>query len=378
MKEEELFAALRLQAVPNVGAQTARKLIRRFGSPAAIFQEGLRELRKQRGIGPRISREIAAPEYARAAERELNALRKRAVGYWYFEEDNYPDLLKHCPDGPIILFHKGNITFGTGPVLSVVGTRKMTAYGRDACRELIRGLTHLNPILVSGLAYGVDICAHRAALQCGMQTVACLAHGINCVYPRSHTKTLHEILECGGVITEFWNHVPPERENFLKRNRIIAGLSEATVVIESGEKGGSLITADLALSYHREVFAFPGSINQEQSKGCNALIRDQKAQLITSPEELIRFMNWQAETRKMEGVQLPLFSELDGVEKLVWEQLQEDGRQLLDTLALRTSLPVSRISSTLLSLEMKGLVRPLPGKYFEPCKPTTWSGKRSD
>lgn len=365
MKEEELFAALRMQAIPNVGARIGRKLIQRYGSPSAVFKEGLRDLRKQRGVGPRICAEIASASHARKAEKELKYIQQHQINYWYFLDESYPRLLKHCTDGPVLLFYEGAVNWERGPVISIVGTREMSAYGRDACRRLVAGLQHLHPVLVSGMAYGVDICAHLAALEFGLQTVACLAHGLDRVYPAEHRKHYGKILRQGAAVTEFWSRTRPERENFIKRNRIIAGLAEATVVIESGTKGGSLITADMAMGYHRDVFALPGRISDERSSGCNALIRDQKAQLITSADELIRFMNWDDGAIKPKSVQTSLFHDLQGEEALLWSQLEQGGKILLDDLALKAGLPVSTTSATLLNLEMKGLVRSLPGKYFE-------------
>lgn len=365
MEEEELFAALRLQAIPNVGARTGRKLIQRYGSAAAVFKEGLRDLRKQRGVGPRICAEIAAASHARKAEKELAYIKQYNLRYWYFLDGTYPRLLKHCADGPVLLFYDGTVQWDGGPVISIVGTRKMSAYGRDACRQLVAGLRHLNPVVVSGMAFGVDICAHLSALECGVQTVACLAHGLDRVYPAEHRQHYSRVLQQGAAVTEFWSRTRPERENFIKRNRIIAGIAEATVVIESGSKGGSLITADMAQGYHRDVFAIPGRISDERSSGCNALIRDQKAQLITSADELIRFMNWDAGENKPKSIQTALFHELEGEEALLWSQLEHGSKVLLDDLALKAGLPVSTTSATLLNLEMKGLVRSLPGKYFE-------------
>lgn len=365
MKDEELFAALRLQAIPHVGARIGRKLIQQYGSASALFREGIRDLRKQRGVGPRICAEMAASRHARKAEKELKHIREQGIKFWYFLDEAYPSLLKHCTDGPILLFYDGTVDFTEGPVISIVGTRDMTIYGRENCRKLVEGLRHLNPVVVSGMAYGVDICAHLAALDSGLQTVACLAHGLDRVYPAAHDRHYRDIIKQGAAITEFWQQTTPERENFIKRNRIIAGLSEATVVIESGNKGGSLVTADMAMSYNRDVFAIPGRTDDLRSTGCNALIRDQKAQLITCAEELIRYMNWETRTSIQKPIQTSLFPDLQGEEAIIWKQLKDGDKLLLDDLAFKAALPVSITSATLFKLEMKGLVRSLPGKIFE-------------
>lgn len=363
MEEDELFAALRLQAVPHIGAVMARKLIDRFGSPSGIFDRGLHEIRKQPGIGRKITNSLADKIYALKAEKELQYLRRSKHKYWYYQGQDYPALLRHCPDAPILLFRQGNIQL-QGPVISIVGTRQMTTYGKEVCRELIMGIRHLNPVIVSGFAYGVDICAHQFAMDAGLQTIACLAHGLDRTYPADHRKYRGSLLEKGGFLTEFWSRTRPERENFLKRNRIIAGISHTTVVIESGEKGGSLITADLAMGYNRDVFAVPGRLTDIQSRGCNELIGAHKAQIFHSADDLIKQMNW--ENRGQEKpVQLPLFPDLSAEEKVVFEHLKSHPREHLDMISVNTGYPVSKTSSILLTLEIKGLINPLPGKRFD-------------
>jgi len=268
-------------------------------------------------------------------------------------------------DGPLVLFKKGTINLEGRKIISIVGTRNITSYGTAFCERLVEALAPLDPIIVSGFAYGVDICAQRNAIKHGLQTIGCLAHGLNQVYPKVHAKYVPEIEKNGGFVTEFWSSSNPDRENFLKRNRIIAGMSEATIVVESAEKGGSLVTADIANSYNREVFAVPGRVQDKYSMGCNNLIKQQKAHMITSAADIIYLLNWELEQTEKKPIQKQLFIELDEVEKIIYSYLQVEGKQLLDSIALDCQLPIYKVSSTLLNMEMKGVIRPLPGKLFE-------------
>jgi len=252
MTKNELLAVLRLQQVPHIGAITAKKLIAHCGSAEAVFSNKPFQLQKIDGIGSYILKGLYDAQHRKAAEDEFNFIKKNEIAYTYFTDADFPIYLKHCIDGPVLLFKKGNIDLSDRKIISIVGTRKMTSYGAALCEEIIAELAPLDPIIVSGFAYGVDICAHRSALNHGLQTIGCLAHGLNQIYPKIHAKYTHEVQKNGGFLTEFWSNSKPDRENFLKRNRIIAGMSEATVVIESAEKGGSLVTADIANSYNRD------------------------------------------------------------------------------------------------------------------------------
>lgn len=240
----------------------------------------------------------------------------------------------------------------------------MSSYGRDFCNQLIEELKEYNPIIVSGFAYGVDICAHKASIKNNLQTIAVLAHGLEETYPKTHKKYIHEVNNNGGFITEFWHDEQPMRENFLKRNRIVAGISKATIIIESAEKGGSLVTADIANSYNRDVFALSGRATDIYSKGCNNLIKNNQAHLLTSAEDIVKMLNWdirQAAVPKQEK----LFVELNSSEQKIYDYLQQNGKQLLDDIAINCELPIYQLSSILIQLELKGVVKPLPGKMFE-------------
>jgi DNA processing protein len=250
-------------------------------------------------------------------------------------------------------------------IISIVGTRNVTSYGLSFCEELLTDLAPLNPTIVSGFAYGVDICAHKTAMKLGLQTIGCLAHGLNQTYPQSHAKYNRDMEKNGGFVTDFWSSSKPDREHFLRRNRIIAGMSEATVVIESAEKGGSLVTADIANSYNRDVFAVPGRAKDRYSLGCNNLIKQQKAHMLTSAADLIYMLGWDLELPQEKSVQKQLFVELDTFEKSIYGYLQKMGKQQLDSISLECKLPIYKTSSTLLNMEMKGVIRPLPGKLYE-------------
>ena len=364
MTGNDLFYALVLQHIPNMGDATAKKLIRKFGSPENVLKEKKSTLLKLDGIGAAKVKDLQNKEHFKAAEEELNFIEKNSVQTHYFQEASYPEKLKHCLDAPILLFSKGTIDLKKRKIISVVGTRQITAHGTDFCEKFIEELAILNPVIISGYAYGVDICAHKAAIRNKLQTVACLAHGFQTIYPKAHKKYNNQMMENGGFYTDFWSTDKFDRNNFLKRNRIIAGLSEATVVIESAEKGGALVTADIASSYDREVFAVPGRPTDKFSTGCNNLIRRQNAHVLTSAADLIYMLNWKAD-EPPKTVQKQLFVELDPEEQKVYDFLNAEGKTELDALALHCNFPTFKTASLLLNMELKGSIRPLPGKMFE-------------
>ncbi|MBB6682067.1 DNA-protecting protein DprA [Aequorivita sp. 609] len=364
LSKNELRYTLALQRIPNLGDISAKKLLRKTGSAEAIFKEKKSNLAKIDGIGLSKLREINLNKQLEEADEELQFIEANNIEYSYFQDKTYPEKLKHCIDGPILLFHKGNIDLVGKRIISIVGTRRITSYGNAICQQLIEDLAPLNPVIVSGLAYGVDICAHKAAIDNNLQNIACLAHGLNQMYPKDHKRYASKIEENGGFITEFWSSDAFDRNNFLKRNRIIAGLSEATVVIESAEKGGSLVTADIAQSYNREVFAIPGRATDKQSKGCNNLIKQQKAHLITSAADIIYLLGWEIQENK-KSKQTQLFVELDEEEKVIFRYLKDKEKEMLDVIALECNIPAYKTASILMNMEIKGVVRPLPGKLFQ-------------
>ncbi|GAA4033750.1 DNA-processing protein DprA [Flavobacterium cheonhonense] len=365
MNQNELFHLLALLQVEGVGDIMAKKLLNAFGSAAAVFEAKPNQLRTVDGIGDVLVRKLKDKSIFEKATAEIQFIEHEGIRVLYFTDEAYPERLKHCIDGPVLLFGNGNFDFRNRKLISIVGTRQITAYGTEFCKKLLEDLSFYNPIIVSGLAYGVDIVAHQTAMELQLQTVGVLAHGLNQIYPKSHKKFVAKMVQNGGFLTEFWSSSSPEKENFVKRNRIVAGMSEATIVIESAEKGGSLITANLANDYNRDVFAVPGRTTDKYSQGCNELIKTQRAQLITSAADLIYSLNWQLEEEKPKTIQKQLFVSLDAEEQKIYDFLLQNGKQLLDIIALECEYPIFRVSSTLINMELKGVVRPLPGKLFE-------------
>jgi len=365
MQEEDLLYVLALQHVKGIGDINAKKLISHCGSAKNVFKEKRNLIEKINGIGTFTIRHLSDTNNLKEAEKELNYIQKNNIEISYFLDADYPEKLKHCVDGPILIFKKGNISLKNQPIISIVGTRKITSYGRGFCEQLIEDLKEFNPIIVSGFAYGVDICAHKTAIKNNLQTIGALAHGFEDFYPKSHKKYTSEVENNGGFITDFWHDETPLRENFLKRNRIVAGISEATIIIESAEKGGSLVTADIANSYARDVFAVPGRSTDKLSQGCNNLIKQNKAAMLTSAKDLIEFLNWDVKSKPQKVIQKQLFVELNEPEQKIVDFLMENGKELLDIIAINCNLPIHKTTTILFNLEMKGVVKPLPGKLFE-------------
>ncbi len=365
MKEKELFYVLALQKAKGIGSINAKRLIKHFGSAEAVFLEKKAVLERVDGVGTYTTQFRDDTALLKKAEKELAYIQKYNISYTGFFEKNYPEKLKHCIDGPLLLFQEGTIHFEKQPVISIVGTRKMTSYGQNFIDTLVADITQYNPIIVSGFAYGVDIAAHKAAIKNKLQTIAVLAHGIDKIYPKSHKKYMNQVLENGGFYTEHWHDEESLREHFLQRNRIVAGLSEATIIIESAAKGGSLVTASIANSYNREVFAVPGRITDTYSQGCNNLIRTNKAALLNSAADLVYLLNWDQNKKNHRVIQPQLFVDLEGEQKVVYEYLVTNGKKMLDSLSLEIKIPIYKLSGILVQLELQGLIRPLPGKYFE-------------
>jgi len=364
LKEEKLLAVLRLQKSKAIGDILAKKLIVNVGDVAQIFKEKSATLQKISGIGNHVIKHLFDTKNILRAEQELAYIKKNKIQYSYFLEDNYPYNLQNCIDSPILLFKDGNINLKNHKIISIVGTRNMSSYGRDFCNNLIDDLAEYDPIIVSGFAYGVDICAHKAAVKNNLQTIAVLAHGFEQIYPKVHKKYMNELNENGGFLTEFWSGEAPLRENFLKRNRIVAGISKATIIIESAVKGGSLVTADIANSYDKDVFAVPGRTTDMYSKGCNNLIKYNQANVLTSAKDIVKMLNWDLK-EKPESIQKQLFVELNENEQKIHDLLHEKGQQLLDVISLECNIPIYQLASILLQMELKGVTKPLPGKMFE-------------
>lgn len=365
MTEQQLIYTLALQHVDKIGDITAKKLIAHCGSAEAVLKEKKQNILKIDGIGTITIQGLFGANHLKAAEEEFKFIKDNHIVCNYFTDENYPEKLKHCIDSPILLFQAGNINLNKRHIISIVGARKVTTSGIAFCEKLVEDLAIYDPVIVSGFAYGTDITAHKAALKHQLQTVSCLAHGLNMTYPKAHKKYVADIEKHGGFFTDFWSSDSFERTNFLKRNRVIAGLSEATIVIESAEKGGSLVTADIANSYNRDVFAVPGRISDVQSVGCNNLIKQQKAHLLSTPMDIPYILNWQMEDNQKPAVQKQLFVELNAEEKAVYNYLNDNNKKVLDVIALNCNMPTYKLAGILLAMELKGVIRPLPGKLFE-------------
>ena len=367
MNDTELLHLLALLKVEGVGDIVAKKLISHCETAENIFQLKASKLTSIDGIGQNLIRNLKDKSVFEKAKAELNYIKKNDIKVCFYQDDNYPDRLKHCIDAPILLFYSGTINWNTRKIISIVGTRQITSYGAEFCKKLIEDLAPLNPIIVSGFAYGVDIVAHQAAMDNNLQTIGILAHGLNQIYPKSHKRHIVKMEQNGGFMTEFWSNSNPEKENFEKRNRIVAGIAEATIVIESAEKGGSLITATMANDYNRDVFAVPGRTSDKLSQGCNNLIKTQRAHLLTSAADVLYILNWELASSSANDkvIQKQLFVSLDQDEQKIYDYLQQNGKELLDVIAIQCDFPIFKTASILLNMELKGIVRPLPGKLFE-------------
>ena len=364
--DEFLIYKIALSMIPGIGGVLARNLISYIGSVEGIFSENVKTLTKIPGIGEVNAKRIKENGILSKAEKEIEFIRKNNINVLFYTEKEFPRRLKTCSDAPIILYTKGKMNLDEPRVISVVGTRNATEYGKHACDELIMKIAErkYSALIVSGLAYGIDIHAHKAALKYNLPTVAVVAHGLDRIYPSLHKDIASKMLDNGGLVTDFPSGTKIDPSNFLRRNRIIAGLADATIVVESAEKGGALVTADIASSYNRDVFAFPGRAGDNFSKGCNRLIRNNGASLIDGIDDLEFFMGWETNTEK-KAVQPKLFVDLSSDEEKVVKLLRENGELFIDQISAELSLPVSRVSALLLNMEFKNILSALPGKMYK-------------
>ncbi len=362
---ENLKYQIALSLIPNIGDILAKRLVAYCGSPEAVFKEKKTALEKVPGIGAAYADSVIKVNDSvfKRAEEEISFIEKNNITPLFYLDKNYPKRLTYCEDSPVMLYFKGNTDLNTQKQISIVGTREPTDYGKKVCEKLITDLATYNVTIVSGLAYGIDICAHKAALENKLPTVCVLAHGLNKIYPSVHQQTAQKMLEQGGWLTDFMSNTNPDKENFPKRNRIVAGIADATIVVESKKSGGSLITADIANSYNRDVFAFPGRVDDICSEGCNAIIKQNKAALIQSAADLIYIMGWE-QTDVKANVQKQLFVELKPEEEQLVNVLKEKEQINIDDICLISKMPMSKVSSLLLSLEFSGIIKSLPGKMY--------------
>lgn len=360
---DERISQVALSLLPGIGPATAKKLIETCGSAGEVFRQKKNKLIQLPQYGEAIALALKDDAVFRAAENELAFAAKKNIAVIGCADEQYPNRLRQCADRPVVLYYEGNAKLNAKRMVGIVGTRRVTAYGERLTEELIESLAGLGITIVSGLAYGVDIIAHKAALKHGLPTIGVLAHGLDKLYPHAHKSTARKMTEAGGLLSDFPGGTKPDKENFPKRNRIVAGLCDAIVVIESGESGGSMITAEYANNYNREVFAFPGRIGDEFSAGCHKLIKNHKAALIESGDDLLRYMNW-GERRTKTAMQSELAMPADPDEEKIVQVLRSEGTLHADEIATGTGLPDGKTAALLLKLEFAGFVKALPGKFF--------------
>ena len=367
MNEQERYYTMALTRLSGFSQQQALQLYRELGGGQAVYEH-------RHDIGdvvadctPRLAEALKDWDDAlKRAAAEMEFVTKHSIRVLTPNDEDYPARLRECDDAPLTLYYKGNADLNRQHIVGIVGTRRCTAYGQDLTRRFVSRLRELCPdtLIASGLAYGIDICAHRESLACGMDTVGVLAHGLDQIYPNHHRDTAAQMVDHGGLLTEYMSLTEPFANNFRQRNRIVAGMSDAIVVCESAYKGGALITARVAQDYGRDVFAFPGAVGAPYSEGCNQLIRDNKAGLITSADDFVESMGWQTVTRQSEAVERQLFPDLTADEQAIVSQLQQTNDLQLNILSVKTNIPIGQLTALLFQLEMKGVVRSMAGGSY--------------
>lgn len=371
MNEQETLYAIALTLTPRIGLLHQHRLMEQMGSATAIWQHRHHIQDLLPDATPTLVEVLKQMEaQLPRAQQEMEWAAKCHVKLLTMGDAHYPVRLNSCPDAPIVLYFQGNANLNAPQIVSVVGTRRISEYGKDLCQHFVEQLAQICPhtLLVSGLAYGVDIHAHRAALQQGLPTIGVLAHGLDQVYPRMHTDTAQRMMAHGGLLTEFVTHTNADKRNFVQRNRIVAGLCDAVVVVESARKGGALITATMANSYNHDVFAFPGRVRDEYSQGCNELIRTHKAQLITCADDLASAMSWVSEATRRKhlqaGIQQQLFPTLTPHEQRVVDALRQVDKKSINVISAESGIAIAQLSGILFELEMKGVAKMLPGGLY--------------
>ncbi|HBL78051.1 MAG: DNA protecting protein DprA [Bacteroidetes bacterium GWF2_42_66] len=362
---EDLKYKIGLSLIPGIGFALVKNLVAYVGSTEGVFREKEKNLLKIPGIGEVNSRRIVQQNVLEQAEQEIEFISKNGIDCLFYLDEKYPKRLRNCHDAPIVLFSKGNANLNESRIISMVGTRNATVYGKELCDSFIKALSERSypALVVSGLAYGIDVAVHKACLKYNVSTVGVLAHGLDQLYPSLHKPIASKMLENGGLVSDFMSGTEIERQNFLQRNRIIAGMADVSVIVESAEKGGALVTADIANSYNRDVCAFPGRADDTFSRGCNKLIKSNEAAMIENLEDLELLMGWETKKEMPTFIQKQLFVELTEHEQKIVHCLSE-GEQMIDVISKTCEMPAGRVSALLLDLEFKGLVASLPGKMF--------------
>lgn len=369
MNEQELFYTIALTRMTGFNSQMALQLYQELGGGKAVFEHRADIGNIIPDCSPRLIEALKNWDDAlKRAAVEMEFITKHNIWALTLDNEDYPARLRECTDAPILLYYKGNANLNQRFVVNIVGTRHCTTYGQDLVRHFVSRLKELCPevLIVSGLAYGIDICAHRQALNVGYETVGVLAHGLDQIYPNHHRETAKQMVDHGGLLTEYMSQTDPIANNFRQRNRIVAGCSDATVVVESAYKGGALITARIAQDYGRDVLAFPGAVGAPYSEGCNNLIRDSKAGLITSADDFVEAIGWPTVQQNTETnvIERQLFPDLSPEEQTVVAQLQQTNDLQLNILSVKTNIPIGQLTALLFQMEMKGVVRPLAGGTY--------------
>ncbi|HNI43744.1 MAG: DNA-protecting protein DprA [Chitinophagales bacterium] len=367
MTEQQLLDYLSLLLIPTVGNITVKTLVSYCGSIERVHNTSKSQLLKIPGLGEKmVDTVLEAPQYRKRAERELKFIEKNQIRVLNYLEPDYPQRLKLCADSPVLLYFKGTGSLEFRRVLSVVGTRQATQYGRDICQKLVADLQDYNVLLVSGLAYGIDYQIHWHCAQQNLPTIGVLAHGLDRVYPLEHADLARKMMENGGIVSEFVSQVLPERDNFPRRNRIIAGMADGTIVVETPMKGGSLVTVRAAAAYNRDVFAFPGRVDDSMSAGCNWLIKQNQATLVESAQDIAAYYGWEkGESPKPDSTQTQLLLDLSEDELLIMNLLREKKTAHIDVICYYTALEQGTVSATLLNMEFRNLVKALPGSIYK-------------
>jgi DNA processing protein len=361
----EIIYQLSLSLVPGIGDHHTRILLQHFNKASAIFKAGLHQLEQIEGIGKVRAKAIRSFKDHSIAEKEAAFIKKYNIQKLFIQDEDFPKRLTDCNDAPALLFYKGDANLNAPRMIGIVGTRNATEYGKNFTEKLVNDLAAYDPVIVSGLALGIDAFAHKAALKNNLATIGVVGHGLDSIYPSVHSSMAREMIRGkGGLLTEFFSGTRPERHNFPLRNRIVASLCDAIIVVETHTSGGSMITAKLADSYNRDVFAVPGRATDQKSSGCNYLLKNNKAIMLTSADDLVESLGWK-ENRPGPRKQKQLFIELTEDEKKIMALLQEKGTLPIDDLHLLSGLSSSATASALLKLELEGLVGSLPGKMYQ-------------
>jgi DNA processing protein len=355
-----------LTYITSIGSTLSKALLAYFGDAEAVFNATHAKLLKVPGIGDKTIATLDFDTALQKAAEELKFIAQNNIDVIFYTDARYPKRLKNCSDSPVLLYSKGNADLNNQRVISIVGTRNATDYGRQLCRQLVEELKEYNALVISGLAHGIDVAAHKECVKLNLPTVGVLGHGLDRMYPSQNRATADKMLENGGLLTEYPSGTIPGPENFPQRNRIVAGMADATVVIEASVKGGALITAEIANGYNRDVFAFPGRVGDDFSEGCNFLIRNNKAALLTCAADLAYSLGWEKPDNQKPVAQFMLPLDMTSVERTLFEIIQQHKQPLaIDDLTIKANMPMSQLAMNLLNMEMQGYIRSLPGKTYQ-------------